>query len=533
MKKILITFFTLLLFSKVMANNISWSFPPVTLSSASLAASDPQIAIDGNGNAAAAWVENGFIKASVKPIGMSWSTAVTISNTGASFPRIVSDLNGNITAVWLESGVVKAASKPSSGSWSSSTALSSTTATSPHIAVDSVGDVVAVWARSGNVESSTKIFGASWQARVTITSTSAASPHVAMGGTGTNRTATVVWTGVSGTKNVVYASTKSVIASSWTESKGSWSAQTLISNTVQNAGYATVALDSNANAVAVWYAYNVDTTGTIFSEVNVQSSYLPIGGSWKSPTVVSNPGIRNPATLYARVAFDAIGNAIALWNMSFDDRTFNIQSAVLPLRGDWTTPTDIVSSNLFAYETDLAVSSLGDALAVYMFYNGSFMLIQSSESDFTGLESNAWAIPINLSSGANHGFPHVASTLTGNTINAAVVWLSTNGTVNTVLATTGSRSVLLPPTSLAASQSSTSFGGVFTEYHNTVTWTASASPNIVGYIVFRNGTPIAEVAANVLAYVDNNRVQGQAVTYGVAAVDNQGSQSTIPTAHYP
>ena len=136
------------------------------------------------------------------------------------------------------------------------------------------------------------------------------------------------------------------------------------------------------------------------------------------------------------------------------------------------------------------------------------MLIQSSESDFAGLENNAWSVPINLSSGANHGFPHVASTLTGSTINAAVVWLSTNGTVNTILATTGTRSVLLPPTSLAVSQSSTSFGGVFTEYHNTVTWTASASPNIVGYIVFRNGTPIAEVAANVLAYVDNNRVAG-------------------------
>jgi hypothetical protein len=532
MKKILITFFTLLLFSKAMGNNISWAFPPVTLSSSTLAASDPQVAIDASGNAAAAWVENGFIKSSVKHVGMGWSAATTISATGASSPRIVSDLNGNLTAVWLESGVVKAATKLFAGSWGSSTALSSTLASSPHIAVDSAGDVVAVWARNGNIESSTKLFGASWQGRVTINSTSATSPHVAMGGTGSNRTAVVVWTGVSGSTNAVFASTKGLTASSsWISSTGSWSSPTLISNTVHQAGYATVAVDSNANAVAVWYGY--DTTGTIFSNVKVHSSYQLSGGSWTAPATLSKAGIRNPATLVARVAFDAIGNAIALWNTSFDDNTFNIESAVKPLRGNWTAPTDIVTSNLFALETDLAVSSLGDALAVYMFYNGAFMLIQSAESDFAGLENNAWSVPINLSSGANHGFPHVASTLTGNTINAAVVWLSTNGLVDTILATTGTRSVLLPPTSLAAVQHSTSFGGVFTEYYNTLTWAASASPNIVGYIVFRNGTPLEEVAADVLEYVDNNRVAGQAVTYGVAAIDNQGSQSTIPTVNYP
>jgi hypothetical protein len=219
--------------------------------------------------------------------------------------------------------------------------------------------------------------------------------------------------------------------------------------------------------------------------------------------------------------------------MSFDDITFNVESAIKPLRGEWTDPTDIVSSNLFAFETDLAVSSLGDALAVYMFYNGNFMLIQSSESDIAGLESNSWSVPINLSSGANHGYPHVASSLTGNTINAAVVWISSNGIVDTILATTGTRTVLLPPTLLAVSQSSSNFGGVFTDYYNTLTWAASASPNIVGYTVFRNGIAIAEVDADVLEFVDHNRVAGQAATYGVAAIDNQSSQSTIPTVNYP
>lgn len=86
MKKLLVTFFTLLFFSQAMGDHIDWSFPPVTISSASLASSDPQVAIDASGNAAAIWLENGFIKASVKPVSGSWSSATTISNTGATSP---------------------------------------------------------------------------------------------------------------------------------------------------------------------------------------------------------------------------------------------------------------------------------------------------------------------------------------------------------------------------------------------------------------------------------------------------------------
>jgi len=308
---------------------------------------------------------------------------------------------------------------------------------------------------------------------------------------------------------------------------GNWNAQTVISSTAHNAGFATVAADVNANAVAVWYAYDVASSN--YSSVNVQASNKPFDKSWRAASVLSAPGIRNPATLGASVAFDAIGNAVAVWNTSYDDITYNVESAVLPLRGQWTNSTTLVNSNLFASEASMAVSSLGDAISVYMFYNGSYLLIQSSESNFSGYVNNVWAVPTTLSTGTNQGFPKVAATLTGNTINAVSVWIGTNGTVNTISATTGTRSVVLPPTSLTVSQASTSFGGVFTEYHNTVNWTASGASNIVKYIIFRNGTPIAEVGADEVQFIDRNRVQSASVTYGVAAIDNQGSQSTIAT----
>lgn len=523
MKKIWIAFLSIVTLSPLMGNNINWSLPPVTLSSLSFNATDAHIAMDANGDLIAVWVENGFVKASTKPVNMNWTSSVTISATGASQPRIVSDTSGNGTAVWLENGVVKAASKLFNGSWSSSTTLSNTNAATPHLAVDSTGDVVAVWARNGSIESSTKLFGLAWAPRVTISSQNAAFPRVAFGGTGVNERAVVVWNGTNSGVNVVYASTKLAT--------GSWIAQQVISDTSHQAGFPSVAVDLNGNAVAVWYQYDVN--GPVFSNVNVQTASRPAAnGVWSAPMSISASGMRDPSTLTARVGFDSTGNAVALWNLSFDDETFTIESAIKPVNGQWTTSVDLLSSNLYAMSEDLAVVSFGDALAAFLFYNGASQIIQTSESDITGFMQNAWSVPNNLSSGMFNAFPHIAAALTGNTINAAAVWINYNGTKTTVQALTGTRSVVLPPSNLHVTQSS-HFFGVFTEFFNTVTWNASLDPNLAGYLIYRNGTFIAQVGAGTTQFIDDNRVQNGAVTYGVAAINNQQSQSQTIMVSFP
>ncbi|MBI2742347.1 MAG: hypothetical protein HYX48_00320 [Chlamydiales bacterium] len=521
MKKLFTLFFTILSLSQLMADDIVWTFPPTTLSTATVNSSDPQIAIDANGDLVAAWVENGFIKASTKTVSGSWVAPVTLSATGASSPRITADLSGNAAAIWLEGGVVKGATKPFAGSWTSSTTLSSTTATSPSLAVDAAGDVVAVWARGANIESSTKLFGAAWQAKVQITSAAAAAPHVAIGGSGANTRAVVVWQGTSSGANVVFASSKLI--------SGSWSAQQVISDINHSAGYAHVALDASANATAVWYEYNL--TGSIYSQVTAQAATRDAAtGVWSPAVAISSPGAFNPANLVARVSYDANGNAIAIWNNSFDGATFTIQSAVKPVREDWSTPVEVVN-NLYAYEVDLAVSSLGDAIASYMFYNGSSLLVQSTEINFSGFLENAWAVPINLSSGTNNGFPRLAATLTGNVINAAAVWINSNSHT-TIQAATGTKAVVLPPSGLSVTQSVNNFG-VFNEYYNTLSWTASTDPDLVGYAIFRNGVFFETVGATVVSIVDHNKAQNGPVTYGVAAINSQNSQSRVVNVSFP
>lgn len=522
MKKMLVACVAMFITLQLVSNDLSWTFPPTTLSSVTQNSSDAQIAMDGNGNVISAWVENGVIKARAKLVNAAWGATSTISSTTASSPRIVSDLNGNATAIWLENGIIKAASRPFNGSWTSATSLSTAGASAPDLTVDSAGNVVAVWAKNGNVESSTKLFGNNWQARVSISSTAAAAPRVAIGGTGSSTRAVVVWYGTSGATNIIYTSSKLL--------SGSWSSQLAISDTTRNAIFPHVAMDANANAIAVWYSY--DITGVNYYNVIVQSSSRLSSGSWTSLVRLSEPGLRNPATLAARVAFDGSGNAIALWNTSFDDETFNIQSAVKPVMKNWTATTDLVSFNLYSYNSSLAMTALGDALSMFMFSNGSSILIQSSESDITGFMNNVWSVPTIVSLNAQNNAPRVAATLTGNVINAAAVWITSSGGNNIVSATIGTRSIVLPPSGLTVIQNLNSFG-VFNEYSNTLSWSASADPNLTGYLIYRNGVYLEEVSSNTLSFTDHNRVQNGPVTYGVSAINNQNTHSRIVTVNFP
>lgn len=522
MKKILIFISTLALMANLVCNNITWS-TSTTLSTAAQTGSDPQIATDANGNVIAVWVENGTIKSKTKLLNMSWSSTVTISGSTASSPRLVSDANGNAAAVWIENGVPKGATKPFGGSWTASTSLSTSGSTTPAIAVDSAGDVIAAWARNGGIETSTKLFGGAWQTRVIISGTASTLPSIAIGGSSASTRAVLAWNDTSSGTNVVYSSTKLI--------SGAWSTKQIISDINHNAGYASVAVDANANATAVWYRYDVSNSN--YSQVALQFASRPIAtGVWSASSDISQPGIRNPALLFAKVGYDAFGNAVAVWNTSFDDATYNIESAVKPVGENWSEPVDFVLENLYASDFDVATSSFGDALTVYMFYNGVDLYLQSTEANFNGFMNNLWSLPINISVGTDYGFPHAAATVTGNAINAAAIWIHFDGVRNVVQAVTGSRSLVIPPSSLSVTQNSNNFG-VFIEYYNTVNWSGSTDPNLAGYLIYRNGLLIGEAAASDTHFVDHNRVQSGAVTYGVAAINNQQVQSKIVTVNYP
>src|SRR5262249_52265721 len=67
-------------------------------------ASDPQVAVDPNGNAVAVWIGgNGTVQAAIRPAATRlWQPAATVSDTGASSPSVAIDAAGNALAVWSQ-----------------------------------------------------------------------------------------------------------------------------------------------------------------------------------------------------------------------------------------------------------------------------------------------------------------------------------------------------------------------------------------------------------------------------------------------
>ncbi|MBS0605294.1 MAG: hypothetical protein JSS60_09725 [Verrucomicrobia bacterium] len=526
MKRIFSVIFLCLSLS-VTANEIdTWSSPPDTISTTGIDSSNPHIAMDAAGNAVALWLENNVVVSKTKLLNMAWSSPTTLSAAGASEPQLVVDPAGNATAIWVESGVVKTATKLFNLAWGSATTLSGAGSSTPQLAVDTAGDVVAVWLTSGGVQSKTQLFGMSWSGSADVLSASAsAAPQVNIG---PNGTVVAVWHALNGVTSIfnVTAATKTI--------SGSWSASSIVSDPSINSVYPQVAVDQNGNADAIWFTYNL--SGTVYSNVVLQSAYRPAVGSWATPVNVSQAGKRNPADLVAKVNFSDAGNVIAIWTNSNDGETFRIDSAQTDLNLNWTG-TEPIITNLYAYTVDLALNSIGDAFAVYMAYDSSSssIVINAVESHVGGFAAGFWGSPVTISLGTENGFPKIGAVIVGGTnCYAAAAWINNDGSNNIIQSSFGNGIAVVPPSNLAVVQQSTNFG-VFTEYYNVLSWTASTDPNLNSYIIYRNGQIVTFIDATTmpLQFIDNNRVQNGPVVYGVSAIDSADTESAIITVNFP
>jgi hypothetical protein len=514
----------MILFASVLdANEINWTTPPVTISSAGLDASDPQVGVDGSGNGVVIWIENNLVKAKTKAVAGSWQPSPTIlSNSGASSPRLAVDSNGNATALWLEAGVVKTANKPFGSNWASATALSSSGASAPQIACNSAGDLAAIWTNNGVIEASTKAFGGSWSGSPTaLGGSSADSPQIAIGASGK---IVAVWHETVSSIDKIYSADETL--------NGSWSAATIISDPTLNSINPQAAVDTSGNALAIWYQY--EKTGSEFSNVLVRSSELPVSESWTTPVTLSDPGIYDPAGFTSKVAFDINGNALAVWINSNDGATFNVEGANKCYKG-WSKSDYLIVSNLYALSADLSISSAGDAFIASMFYDSSSssIVIQSAETDLPSFQQNYWIGPVTISTGTTNGYPRIATAFNASTTNNVIaVWLNYDGSHQILQTTSGTETILQPPTNLSVVQSVNNFG-LFNEYYNTISWTASTTSDVTQYIILRNDLVLDYVDGSTTSYVDHNQMENEAVTYDIVAVDAEKSHSKIATVSFP
>jgi len=87
---------------------------------------------------------------------------------------------------------------------------------------------------------------------------------------------------------------------------------------------------------------------------------------------------------------------------------------------------------------------------------------------------------------------------------------------------------LEPPSNLQCAQKKNGFL-LQNDLYNQLTWTPSASPQIIGYFIYRDGNRIAKVDASTYTYEDHNRKKGVSYTYAVTALNSSGNESSPVT----
>lgn len=523
----------LLFFATLVGQGLQWE-APIAISASGVDASSPLVGVDGSGNVVAVWLENGVVKAKNLPLSGSWSSASTLSGAGASSHKLVVAPNGNATVIWIQGGALMASSRPAGESWSSSVTLSGLgTAASPDLAVDTSGNVIAVWVQTSltlvvTIQSSTKLNGGNWQALPDTISTgtsSPSSPTVAIGSAGH---VCSIWHALSGTNDVLFSAKKTISSGGWGTPAGMFAVSAAYRH-----NYPRVAVDATGNAYAVWFRYAL--FGSAYGTVDTLASFLPSGSStWLAiPLGLSERcSQRNPADFYLRLLIDEGNNILAFWTASRYGDTFDVRSALLTYGKTWSVGGGVTTGELYAWAADAAINSSGGVVGVYTSDAGGTTIIKAAECDIQNELYFYWGPSNTISQGGQNGYPRVGIGTAGSSIVACAVWVHNDGTDSVIHAAVGTKNTVLPPTNLSVVQNSQDYGA-FLEYYNTVSWQESADPNLVGYLIYRNGTFVTFLEPTALEFVDHNAVQNGSVVYGVAAYNSSNLQSSIANVNFP
>ena len=427
----------------------AWASPawlaPQDLSAAGQHAYDPQVAVDRQGNAIAVWQRfdgtNTVVQAAVRAVGGSFGAPQDLSTAGqtAYDPQVAVDGRGNAIVVWSASNgtnfIAQAAVRAVGGSFGAPQDLSAAgrDAAFPQVAVDGRGNAIAVWSRfdgtnfimqaAARVAASrrrrryfTPKRGGSFGAPQDLSAAGqdAFNPQVAVDGQGN---AIAVWHRFdAGTNTIVQAAAR--VAASRRRRRyftpkqgGGFGAPQDLSAAGQSASFSEVAVDGQGNAIAVWRRFD----GTNFI---VQAAVRAAGGSFGAPQDLSAAGQKAG---FPEVAVDGQGNAIAVWQR-FDGTNFIMQAAVRAAGGSFGAPQDLSAAGQTANDPQVAVDGRGNAIAVWSRSNGTNDIVQAAARAAGG----SFGAPQDLSAaGQDAHVPQVAVDGQGNAI---AVWSRSNGT---------------------------------------------------------------------------------------------------------
>lgn len=334
---------------------------------------------------------------------------ISFSNQDAENPRLAFDAAGNAIAIWdrydTPNPVIQVSHySAATGSWQIPIDVSPPTQASfaPDIAIDAQGNATAVWLRFDGVvyvlqAARATVDGSTWSAPVDIATVGpgALGPAVMVTPAGD---ALVIWTRLVGIS-------ASVHAARYVASSGTWRPAVSVSAVGTLAYLADFDIEPDGDAVAVWTRFD----GT--DEVIDSARYTAATDSW-SPAIPLSAG--GAFTEYARVALDAVGNAVATWNREGAIETSRYDTA----SATWS-PAAVISGLEPAFgEPRLASDADGNAIAVWRVAS----TVQVARYSASG---GVWSSALPLSPLGQPGFePRIAIDPLGN---AVVIWRSWSG----------------------------------------------------------------------------------------------------------
>jgi hypothetical protein len=357
-----------------------WQAVPDDLSLAEQDGFNPQIAIDPAGNATVIWEQfhgdHSIIQASTKPYGGKWQAipeTLSLPGYNASAPRVAMDSFGNAIAVWQSSNgrhsLIQASTKPFQGKWQAvpdTLSLSDQDATHPQIVIDSYAGATVVWQSFNGkdfiIQVSSKFFQGSWQAipeDVSLPNHHAFFPQIAVDAFGN---AIIVWNQFDKDYGMIQASEKAF--------GGKWQAvPDTLSPSGRNALAPRIAIDAFGNATAVWECFDANKLKCIHASTKI------FGESWQvMPDTLSLPEDHN---VNPQIAIDSMGNILVIWN-SYKGFT-HIYSSIKLGGGNWQAVPDKISSpGRSAFLPQVAFDPLGNAIAIWVVQD-SLSFIQAAE----------------------------------------------------------------------------------------------------------------------------------------------------------
>jgi hypothetical protein len=387
----------------------------------------PALAANGGGEAIALWTQFNGIFASRYLPQSGWQARVAVSDVNSAYgftdPTVAMNGNGQAFALWRETDNayyhrVRAAIFTPAGGWGMAAELSvndTSGGSLPQIAVDANGNALAVWIERESLYAPWRLVASrfiagsgTWETALRLDSDAIGEPgnsaDVAMNAAGE---AMVLWPAPSGTFGSAALWVRRMAAN------GGWSAAQLLDPAAGTMELdQRIAMDANGNAMAVWKKFDNPSFPSIWS-----IRFDALSGSWGAAVAVENNNV-NRAT-YPQIAFDANGQAVAVW-VQFDGTQELILSNRHTEAGGWGTQQQVAAGAINQLTApSLAVNAGGTAVVAWR--DSNFYVAASIQAPGAAWRTPQRA-PITGSDGLGFDVSGRAAAGIDDSANATVIW---------------------------------------------------------------------------------------------------------------